>query len=144
MPSMPRLLVAALIAVAFSACQKQEPAAPAPAPASEPAPPAETAAAPAPEAAPVPAEAAPAENLPATGAIGVAECDDYLAKYEACVADKVPEAARASLEASLDATRAAWAQAVATPGGRDSLAAACKSMHESSRPSMQAYGCTDF
>lgn len=93
---------------------------------------------------------APAEP-PATGTppadsamIGVAECDDYLAKYEACLTGNVPEASRAAMQQSLDATRAGWRQALATPGGRDSLAAACTQMRETSRQTMQAYGCTDF
>src|SRR5436853_4583400 len=30
--------------------------------------------------------------------IGVAECDDYIAKYEACVNSKVPEAQRAAMK----------------------------------------------
>jgi hypothetical protein len=88
---------------------------------------------------------------PATGTppadsamIGVAECDDYLAKYEACLTGNVPEASRAAMQQSLDATRAGWRQALATPGGRDSLAAACTQMRETSRQTMQAYGCTDF
>src|SRR5215471_6521736 len=40
--------------------------------------------------------------------IGVPECDDFLAKYDACVTGKVPEAARAQYEASLKQWRDSW------------------------------------
>jgi hypothetical protein len=76
--------------------------------------------------------------------VGIAECDDYLTKYQACVDSKVPEGARAALKQSLDQTRAAWRTTLASPGGKDSLAAACKQMHDASKASMSAYGCTDF
>jgi hypothetical protein len=74
----------------------------------------------------------------------VAECDDYLNKYQACVDSKVPEAARAGLKQSLDQTRAAWRTAAANPGGKEGLAAACKQMRDGAKASMGAYGCTDF
>lgn len=92
------------------------------------------------------APAASASSTPAApaGAIGVAECDNFLAKYEACLADKVPASARAALQQSLEATRAGWKQAVATPGGTEALKSACAQMRETSRASLQAYGCTDF
>ena len=80
----------------------------------------------------------------ATGeSLGIPECDDYLAKYQACISSKVPEASRAALEQSLAMTRDGWKQAIAAGGG-DQLGAACKTMHEQARASMSAYGCTDF
>ena len=39
--------------------------------------------------------ATPAMKVPAGEKIGVPECDDFIAKYDACVSSKVPEAARA-------------------------------------------------
>ena len=74
---------------------------------------------------------------------GVAECDDYLAKYQACLAAKVPTAAQAALEQSLATTRDVWKQTLAA-GGKDALKASCEMARNASRPSMQAYGCTDF
>jgi len=47
--------------------------------------------------------------------IGVPECDDYIAKYEACISGKVPEAARAQYQASLKTMRDSWRQAAANP-----------------------------
>ncbi len=75
---------------------------------------------------------------------GVAECDDYLAKYEACLAAKVPESAHAMLRQSLDATRAGWKQVLASPGGKDALRTSCVAARDATRASLQAYGCTDF
>jgi succinate dehydrogenase/fumarate reductase-like Fe-S protein len=75
--------------------------------------------------------------------VGVPECDDYLAKYDACVTSKVPAAARAQYEASLTQMRKSWHEAAASPQGRAGLAQACKTATESARTSLKAYGC-DF
>ena len=94
----------------------------------------------APAAAPTQAAAAP---VPAAAAeFGVAECDDYMTKYLACVDSKVPEAARAALRQSLDQTKAQWKQAASTPEGKSGLAMACKQMTETAKVSMTAYGCS--
>lgn len=74
--------------------------------------------------------------------IGVAECDDFIAKYEACVNSKVPEAMRATVKAQLDAMRTSWRQAAATPQGRAGLATGCKAAHDQARTSMSAYNCS--
>ena len=95
----------------------------------------------APAAAPA-ATQAPAAAAPAAAEFGVAECDDYMAKYLACVDSKVPEAARAALRQSLDQTKAQWKQAASTPEGKSTLAMACKQMTESAKASMSAYGCS--
>ena len=121
-----RIAACLALVLAVSACQQQ----------SEPAK----------SAANKPAAPAPTQPTaaPTASSIGVPECDDYLDKYEACVNSKVPEAARASLKQSLDATRGAWKSALATPNGKEGLAAACKQAHEASRAAMAQYGCTDF
>jgi hypothetical protein len=74
--------------------------------------------------------------------IGVAECDDFIAKYEACINGKVPETARATVKAQLDAMRTAWRQAAATPQGKAGLAQGCKMAQDQARASMGTYGCT--
>src|SRR5215471_9924216 len=43
--------------------------------------------------------------------IGVAECDDYVSKYEACLRDKVPAASRAQMETAFKQARDAWKKA---------------------------------
>src|SRR4051812_4831546 len=109
-----RAPLALTIALVLAACQQSAPpqtaAAPSRAPAATPA--------------AAPAAAAPAMTAaPATAdTVGVAECDDYLAKYQACVDSKVPEGARAALKQSLDQTRAAWRTTLASPGGKEGLA----------------------
>src|SRR3979409_2047029 len=40
--------------------------------------------------------------------IGVPECDDFIAKYDACVSSKVPEVARAQYKSAIEQWRAAW------------------------------------
>ena len=142
------LVLAITATLALAACQKEEAAAPT----ADTAAPAEStpAAEPAPEPATAPATAstamAPADAAAtaSTGkSLGVPECDDYLTKYEACISAHVPAASQAALQQSLDATRAGWKQAI-DAGGKDSLAAACKTMTDSARASLKAYGCTDF
>lgn len=73
--------------------------------------------------------------------IGVPECDNFIAKYEACVSDKVPEMARASFKASIEQWRKAWRQAAATPQGKAGLAQACKAASEQARTTMKSYNC---
>jgi len=79
---------------------------------------------------------------PSGDKIGVAECDEYLSKYEACVNSKVPEAARAQLKASFEQTRKSWQALAATQQGKAGLAQACKAALDSAKQSMSAYGCT--
>jgi hypothetical protein len=74
--------------------------------------------------------------------IGVAECDDYIAKYESCLKGKVPEAARATLESSLKTAREAWKKSAENAQSRATLAAACKQASDAAAASMKAYGCT--
>src|SRR5580765_8401196 len=62
--------------------------------------------------------------------IGIPECDDFLAKYEACVTGKVPEQARAAYQSSLKQWKDSWKQLAANPQTKGSLAAACKQARE--------------
>jgi hypothetical protein len=121
------------VVLCLAACQQQSPPAPAAsAPAAKPAP------------APTAPAAAPAAASATADSIGVPECDEYLNKYQACVDNKVPEAARASFKQSLDQTRAAWRTAAANPGGKEGMAAACKQARDAAKTSMSPYGCSDF
>jgi hypothetical protein len=97
--------------------------------------------------------AAPAEKAASTPAppaaggtggaeFGVPECDEYIAKYTACIDSKVPESARVMIRQQLDATKASWKQAASTPEGRTGLATGCKQAIEAARTAMQAYGCS--
>lgn len=73
--------------------------------------------------------------------IGVPECDDFLAKYEACVLSKVPAAARAQYESSLATWRKTWRETASTPQGKAGLAMGCKMASDQSKTSMKSFGC---
>lgn len=81
----------------------------------------------------------------ATGAsadkIGVAECDDFLAKYDSCLNTKVPEAARAPFKSGADSLRQSWKRSATTVQGRISLAVTCSAAKESAKQAMMQYGC---
>lgn len=84
------------------------------------APPPPPAAPPAPEVAPPP----PAP-VPASGDIGVPECDDYMKKMSACLSQMDP-AVKAASETGFKQTTDAWRAAATTPEGKAGLAMGCK------------------
>jgi hypothetical protein len=75
--------------------------------------------------------------------VGVPECDDYISKYEKCIGDKVPEAARAQMKGAFDQMKDAWRKAAATPEGKTGLATGCKMALDGAKKAMAAYKC-DF
>jgi hypothetical protein len=82
-------------------------------------------------------------NTAASGdKIGVAECDEYIQKYETCVNSKVPESARSMVKANLETMRTAWKRAAETPQGKAGLAAGCKQALEQAKTTMGSYGCS--
>jgi len=72
--------------------------------------------------------------------IGIAECDDFIAKYEACT-PKVPEAGRAAYKDAMDQWRKQWKQLAANPTTKGTLASICKQAAEQQKASLKAYGC---
>jgi hypothetical protein len=74
--------------------------------------------------------------------IGIAECDDFIAKYEDCVTKNVPEAQRSQYESSLKQWRDSWRQLAKNDMTKGTLAAACKQALESAKSSMKSYNCT--
>ncbi|HEX8293081.1 MAG TPA: hypothetical protein VF570_15080 [Pyrinomonadaceae bacterium] len=78
----------------------------------------------------------------AAGDIGVAECDDFLKKYDACVSGKVPAAAQATFKTSLDTWRSSWKQLANTPQGKAGLATACKAALDQAKTSLASYNCS--
>jgi hypothetical protein len=74
--------------------------------------------------------------------IGVPECDDFIAAYDACVSGKVPEAARAQYKTAIAQWRSSWSKLAENPQTKPTLAAACKQSAEQARASMKNYGCT--
>jgi hypothetical protein len=81
-------------------------------------------------------------TAPASGEkIGVPECDDFIAKYEACLSGKVPEIVRAQHQANIKQWRDSWRALAANPQTKAALTQTCKSSMESARASMKSYGC---
>jgi len=74
--------------------------------------------------------------------IGVPECDEYIAAYDACVSGKVPEVARAQYKTALDQLRTSWKKLADNPQTKPSLAVACKQATEQARTAMKTYNCT--
>lgn len=84
------------------------------------------------------------DEVATTGdSIGVPECDEYIAKYEACVDKHVPENMKATMKTTFDQSRKAWKAAAATPQGKTTLGTTCKQAMETAKQSMAAYKC-DF
>src|SRR6185295_17835510 len=83
-----------------------------------------------------PATKASPASTPATVAstagekIGVPECDEFIAAYDACVSSKVPEVARAQYKASIEQWRTSWRKLAENPQTKSTLAAACKQSAE--------------
>ena len=88
------------------------------------------------------AASTPASTTSAAGDIGVAECDDFLKKYEACVSGKVPAAAQATFKTSLETWRNSWKQLAQNPQGKAGLAQACKAATDQAKSSLGSYGCS--
>ena len=74
--------------------------------------------------------------------IGVPECDDFIAKYDACVSSKVPEAQRAQYKSAVDQWRASWKKLAENPATKGTLAAACKQAAAQQEAALKSYGCT--
>ncbi|MEO8197387.1 MAG: hypothetical protein ABI689_11780 [Thermoanaerobaculia bacterium] len=89
-----------------------------------------------------PAAATPAATPAAPGETGVAECDEYLRKWDACLATKITGDAHEQVKVALDATREAWKRKVATPEGKAGLAAACRDAADVAEMQVASYGCT--
>ncbi|MCM3869636.1 MAG: hypothetical protein ND895_02910 [Pyrinomonadaceae bacterium] len=85
----------------------------------------------------------PTSTANSSTGIGVPECDDYLAKYDACISNKVPEAARAQYKGTLEQVRSSWKQLAGNPATKASLAQACKTATEQARTAMKSFQC-DF
>lgn len=90
------------------------------------------------------ADVKPASS-PATTAsadkIGVAECDEFLDKEEACIKDNVPANMRGTFEQSMTAARNSYKTAAATPQGKATLAASCASALSTAKTSFASYNC---
>ena len=79
-----------------------------------------------------------------TGAqtIGIAACDDFLKKYEACISSKVPAAQRATFQSQFEQMRKAWSDAATNASAKATLENGCKQSAEQMKTAMSGFGCT--
>jgi hypothetical protein len=73
---------------------------------------------------------------------GIAVCDDFLTKYDACVVTKIPEAQRAMYKTQLDTTRKAWLDMSKNPTTKATMEATCKQTMDATKTSLTALGCS--
>jgi hypothetical protein len=73
--------------------------------------------------------------------IGVPDCDAFIAKYETCILNKVPEAQRAQYKSNIEQWRSTWRLAAAA--SKETVASLCKTTAEQAEKSMKSFGC-DF
>ena len=85
-----------------------------------------------------PAAAAPTS---AGDKIGIAECDDYIAKVEACINGKVPEAQRGVFKSSFETVRKQWKETAANPQAKEALATGCKQALDAAKQAYASFGC---
>ncbi len=72
--------------------------------------------------------------------IGIPECDDFIARYNACISDHVPEAKKVEYKENIDAFARAWKQQMANTD-KNVVAAACKRHSDAAREKMKPFGC---
>lgn len=75
--------------------------------------------------------------------IGIPECDDYLAKVEACISNKMPEKEREHKMKELEGLRKMILDMAGRDRNKAATAAICKQAIEVSRENYKKYGC-DF
>jgi hypothetical protein len=86
----------------------------------------------------------PATTTAATSGdkIGVPECDDFIAKYDECVSNKVPEMARAQYKSAIEQWRASWKKLAENPQTKGTLASACKQAAAQQNAALKSFGCS--
>jgi len=84
------------------------------------------------------AQPKPAEPLEEP--IGVAECDDYVQKYLACLPKMHPAVAEPIQRAIADSKRA-WRGVAKNEENREALAEACKEAAKSAKAALERYAC---
>lgn len=73
---------------------------------------------------------------------GIAACDEFLTKYDACVGSKIPEAQRATFKTQIDQTRKTWVDMAKNPSTKASMESTCKQTMDATKASLTAYGCS--
>jgi hypothetical protein len=73
---------------------------------------------------------------------GIAACDEFLTKFDACVGSKIPEAQRATFKTQIDQTRKAWVDMAKNPSTKATMESTCKQTMDATKASLTAYGCS--
>lgn len=73
--------------------------------------------------------------------VGIFECDEYILAFTKCIDERVPEAARKSMQDAMDTTVKAWKEAAAN-NQREDLAKACRAALDAAREVTKEMGCT--
>lgn len=73
--------------------------------------------------------------------VGVAECDEFIAKYETCISGNVPEAQKRQHQENIDALRNSWRQLAVSTGAKETLVLMCKRQVAQARESMKEFNC---
>lgn len=72
--------------------------------------------------------------------VGVKACDDYIAKYEACLA-KMPQQVAEQSKAAVEQMRSSWKAMAGNAQGKSALEQACAQASEAAKASYSAMGC---
>jgi hypothetical protein len=83
----------------------------------------------------------PAASVRAADSTGIAACDDFFAKYEACIKDKAPADKHAAAPSALDPTRQPVIQMGKDPATKPQAESVCTQIMASVKPHMTEIGC---
>lgn len=73
--------------------------------------------------------------------VGIPVCDDFLVKYEACVADKVPADQQSAFKGQIEQLRASWISLAKNPQTKPTLESSCKTSADQMKAAVASHGC---
>jgi len=73
--------------------------------------------------------------------IGVPECDQYIAKFQLCIEQHVPDLAKIPLKIGMDRAIAEWKKAAKMPQGTSQLGPACILALEGTKKATEKFKC---
>lgn len=73
--------------------------------------------------------------------IGIAVCDDFLAKYETCIMTKISSERRDKLKGTVEQLRTTWAGLASDPGMKTTLEGICTQVAEGTKKNSTNKAC---
>ncbi|MCP3467134.1 MULTISPECIES: hypothetical protein [unclassified Bradyrhizobium] len=73
---------------------------------------------------------------------GIAVCDEFLTKYDACITSKIPAEQRATYKSQIDQMRKTWTDLAKNPSTKATMESACKQTIDATKASLTTYGCS--